>query len=119
MEIAFLLIGLALGGGGGFFLMKPADALDPEKPRELLKNAEKEAERVHADNREKIEAMRRALEAEEKSMEESFEKMDGKLCLDTDFCIEIIKGNASIETLFDKFGPYEIYITSITMFELF
>ncbi|MBS3133970.1 type II toxin-antitoxin system VapC family toxin [Candidatus Woesearchaeota archaeon] len=45
--------------------------------------------------------------------------MDGKLCLDTDFCIEIIKGNASIETLFDKFGPYEIYITSITMFELF
>ena len=45
--------------------------------------------------------------------------MDGKLCLDTDFCIEIIKDNASIETLFDKGGPYEIYITSITMFELF
>ena len=76
MEIAFLLIGLALGGAGMFFLMKPADDLDPEKPRELLKNAEKEAQHVREDNREKIKAMQRALEAEEKSMEESFEKME-------------------------------------------
>ncbi len=76
MEIAFLLIGLVMGGAGAFFLLKPEDAIDPEKGKRLLKDAEAEAERIREDNKGKIQAMRQALEAEEKSMEESFEKTE-------------------------------------------
>lgn len=76
MEIAFLLIGLVAGGAGAFFLLKPGDTIDPEKAGQLLKQAETEAIRIREDNEGKIETIQRALEAEEKSMEESFEKIE-------------------------------------------
>lgn len=45
--------------------------------------------------------------------------MDRKVCLDTDICIEIVKENYSIEYLFDKFAECDIFISSITVFELY
>ena len=45
--------------------------------------------------------------------------MDRKICLDTDICIEIAKKNYFIEYIFDKFAECDIYISSITIFELF
>src|SRR3989344_7047333 len=45
--------------------------------------------------------------------------MDQKICLDTSICIEIIKGNQSFKSIFDKLGSYDVFITSIAVFELF
>ena len=45
--------------------------------------------------------------------------MDKKICLDSDVCVEILKGNYSTELLFDKFGSYQAFVTSMTVFELF
>ena len=44
--------------------------------------------------------------------------MEQKICLDTDICIEILKENLSYEGLFDKFSSSDVFITSITLFEL-
>ncbi len=45
--------------------------------------------------------------------------MDKKICLDTDVCIGIINGKIDFKYIFDKFGAYDVYLTSITIFELF
>ena len=45
--------------------------------------------------------------------------MEQKICLDTDICIEIVKKNPSYEFIFDKFSSSEIFISSVTLFELF
>lgn len=42
--------------------------------------------------------------------------MDEKICLDTDICIEIIKGNKDFLDLISQ--NKEVYTTSITIFEL-
>ena len=44
--------------------------------------------------------------------------MDKKLCLDTDICIDILKNNARIHKLLEILENEQIYISSITMFEL-
>ena len=45
--------------------------------------------------------------------------MDKKICLDTDLCIEIIKGNPLVEDFFEGFGDFEVFVSSVTIFELF
>lgn len=44
--------------------------------------------------------------------------MDKKICLDTDLCIEIIKGNHLVENFFEEFGTFEVFVSSVTVFEL-
>lgn len=76
MAILYLLIGLSVGAGAAWFLLKQGEDLDPERPKRLMSEAEREAHKILEENKERVEAMKRALEAEEKSMEESFERMD-------------------------------------------
>ena len=45
--------------------------------------------------------------------------MEQKICLDTDICIEILNKNPDYEKLFDKFFSADVFISSITVFELF
>lgn len=45
--------------------------------------------------------------------------MDKKICLDTDVCIELVKGNIAVKSFLETFQDYEVLITSITVFELF
>ncbi len=45
--------------------------------------------------------------------------MDKELCLDTDFCIELLKRKDSVKNIEGILKLSSIYITSITMFELF
>jgi tRNA(fMet)-specific endonuclease VapC len=42
--------------------------------------------------------------------------MDKKICLDTDICIEFVKGNKDFYSFFEI--DYVPYVTSITVFEL-
>jgi len=44
--------------------------------------------------------------------------MEQKICLDTDLCIEIVKENRSVETIFEKYPSAATFISSITLFEL-
>ncbi len=45
--------------------------------------------------------------------------MEQKICLDTDICIEVLKENPLYKELFDKFPSSDIFISSMTLFELF
>ncbi len=45
--------------------------------------------------------------------------MEQKICLDTDICIEIIKKNPAYDFIFDKFSASDVFISSVTLFELF
>ena len=45
--------------------------------------------------------------------------MEQKICLDSDICIEILKKNPFYERMFDKFHYSDVFISSITVFELF
>ncbi|MBI3034930.1 type II toxin-antitoxin system VapC family toxin [Candidatus Woesearchaeota archaeon] len=45
--------------------------------------------------------------------------MDKKVCLDTDVSIEILKSTAKASRLLDLTNDSEIYITTISVFELF
>lgn len=45
--------------------------------------------------------------------------MAEKICLDTDIVITILKGDKPGEDIINKLLNYEIFITSITVFELF
>ncbi|MBI2598225.1 MAG: type II toxin-antitoxin system VapC family toxin [Candidatus Diapherotrites archaeon] len=45
--------------------------------------------------------------------------MDKKICLDTDLCIEIIKGNPLVESFIEDFWEFAVFISSVTVFELF
>ena len=76
MEILFLLIGAGLGGAGAFFLMKQENAFNPEQIKKQVAEAEAEAKKIHEENKTRIENIKHALAAEEKSMEGSFEKME-------------------------------------------
>lgn len=46
------------------------------------------------------------------------ERMDQKVCLDTDVAIGILTQDKRVEHLIPKLKDYEIFITSITAFEL-
>ncbi len=45
--------------------------------------------------------------------------MDKKVCLDTDVCIELIKGNPALKGFIQEFDKSAVFISSITVFELF
>ena len=45
--------------------------------------------------------------------------MAEKVCLDTDACIAIIKGDANAEKLIDLIATGKLFVASITVFELF
>ena len=45
--------------------------------------------------------------------------MDKKICLDTDICISIIKGYPEAEKISDLIGSGKLFVTSITVFELY
>jgi len=45
--------------------------------------------------------------------------MAEKVCLDTDICIDILNSRARVEPLHDIILDSEIYVTSITVFELY
>ena len=46
------------------------------------------------------------------------EKVDRRVCLDTNIAIEILKKSERVIGLREKFSDYEIFITTITQFEL-
>lgn len=76
MSILFLILGLGLGGGAAYFLLKPAEELNVADAERRLREAQEEAKRIVHENKERIAAMKRALEAEERSMEEALEKSE-------------------------------------------
>ena len=45
--------------------------------------------------------------------------MDKKICLDTNVCIELIKGNLTLKSKLDFYLALPTYISPITVFELF
>ena len=45
--------------------------------------------------------------------------MAEKICLDTDVCIDIIKGEPRAEKASDLIGSGELFVASITVFELY
>jgi len=45
--------------------------------------------------------------------------MDQKICLDTDICIEILKNTKKGSDFLSLIGESEVFITTITVFELF
>lgn len=45
--------------------------------------------------------------------------MDKRVCLDTDACISIIKGEPKAEKLSDLIGGGRLFVSSITVFELY
>ena len=45
--------------------------------------------------------------------------MDEKVCLDTDFIIELINNENKSNEFFDKYSSLELYTTTINVFELF
>ncbi len=55
----------------------------------------------------------------EGNFKERMDQVEQKICLDTDICIEIIKKNPAYEFMFDKFSSSDIFISSVTLFELF
>ena len=46
------------------------------------------------------------------------EQVDQKICLDTNICIEIIKGRSKLNDLFEDYGKSGAFISSPTVFEL-
>src|SRR3989338_7126726 len=46
-------------------------------------------------------------------------KMDKKICLDTNICIELIKGNPALKSMLEPYHGAPTFISSITVFELF
>ncbi len=70
------LLGVGIGGSAAWFLLKPAEGLNPADAARRVKDAEEEAKRIHQENKDRIESMQKALESEENSMEESFEKSE-------------------------------------------
>lgn len=45
--------------------------------------------------------------------------MDKKVCLDTDACISVIKGEPKAEKISDLIGTGKLFVSSITVFELY
>jgi len=45
--------------------------------------------------------------------------MAEKICLDTDICIAVMKGEPKAENLSDLIGSGKLFVTSITVFELY
>ena len=45
--------------------------------------------------------------------------MDKGICLDTNICIELIKGNESVKTSVSSYSSVSVYISSVSVFELF
>ena len=45
--------------------------------------------------------------------------MDKKVCLDTDACISVIKGEPKAEKISDFIGSGKLFVSSITVFELY
>ncbi|MBS3151512.1 type II toxin-antitoxin system VapC family toxin [Candidatus Woesearchaeota archaeon] len=45
--------------------------------------------------------------------------MEQKVCLDTDVCIEIIKGNEDVKAKLIQFSSLQLNVTSISVFELY
>ena len=46
-------------------------------------------------------------------------EMDKKVCLDTNICIELVKGNPAVKSKLEDYLGVENFISSITVFELF
>ena len=44
--------------------------------------------------------------------------MDEKICLDTDVCIDILKGNERAKKIFEVASENKVHISVITVFEL-
>lgn len=47
------------------------------------------------------------------------EKLDQKICLDTDVVISILKGDDRFHYLLDKALGHEVFVSVVTLFELF
>lgn len=45
--------------------------------------------------------------------------MDKKICLDTDACIDFIRGEPKAEKISDLIGSGKLFVASITVFELY
>lgn len=76
MEILFLLIGIGLGTGAAVFFLKNEGDLDPNEPDKRISKAQQEAEQLKEENKQRIEAMQKALELEERSALEIIEKSE-------------------------------------------
>lgn len=45
--------------------------------------------------------------------------MDKEICLDTNICIELIKGNPALKSMLEPYHGMPTFLSSITVFELF
>lgn len=77
--IILITIVLLASGAGVWFFIGPKNGPLNEDPKESIDAAEKEAKRLHKENEEALERMQKAFLAEEKSMEESFAKLESAL----------------------------------------
>lgn len=44
--------------------------------------------------------------------------MDKGICLDTNICIELIKGNESVKSSISSYSHASVYLSSVSVFEL-
>lgn len=65
-----------LAGAASFYLFRPTTEQDPLAAERKLKDAEAEVKRLHGESEQKLEEIRRAMAAEEQSMQESLEKTE-------------------------------------------
>lgn len=70
------IIAALFAGAGSFYLFRPTIELDPLAAERKLKEAEAEATRLRMESEQKLEAIRKAMAAEEQSVQESLEKTE-------------------------------------------
>ncbi len=61
---------------------------------------------------------RQRVGRDRKQFKERLEKVDRRICLDTDACISILNNEERSRRLIDKIESDEIYISMVTLFEL-
>ncbi len=76
LNVFLVLLGLGLGGTAAYLLLKPTAEFDEADVKRRLHNAEEESRRIAHENKERITAMQKAFEMEERSMMETFEKSE-------------------------------------------
>jgi ribonuclease Y len=75
-DILILLVAAGLAYGATLFLIRPEEALDAQEGPRRLKAAEAEARRIAEESAERLAAMQKAFEMEERSAVESSEKSE-------------------------------------------
>ncbi|MFA5855276.1 MAG: HD domain-containing protein [Candidatus Gracilibacteria bacterium] len=77
MGILMFIVGALAGAGGVYAFLKPQEEFSAEDAARAVKEAEHNAKRIREESAANLEHMKKAFAAEEKSMEESLEKLTG------------------------------------------